>query len=73
MTKKHFIELADALRKTKPSSADDDHVHTPWESTVSDVADFCLNQNPRFDRSRWVDYINGKCGPSGGNIKTDAK
>jgi hypothetical protein len=30
------------------------------------LADFCRNQNPHFNRARFIDYINGNCGPCGG-------
>jgi len=33
------------------------------------IANFCSDQNGRFDRNRWFDYIAGKCGPSGGAVK----
>ena len=57
MSKKDFVALADAVR------AD----NTAWH-TIEALADFCRAQNPRFDRERWVGYITGKCGPSGGRI-----
>lgn len=30
------------------------------------LADFCVIQNPRFNRERWLAYIAGECGPNGG-------
>jgi hypothetical protein len=63
MTKKHFIALADAIRKYEMGCA-----YHEWftESQVKALADFCQSQNPRFNRERWLDYIAGKCGPNGG-------
>ncbi len=69
MTKKHFIELADRIREW--------NYHPPYYMSVpffhkdhlKFLADFCKSQNPRFNRERWLDYIDGKCGPSGGRVK----
>lgn len=66
MTKKNFIALADAVR-----------IHNKWASSLEEfgvehlkvLADFCAAQNPRFNRQRWLDYIAGECGPSGGKVK----
>ena len=57
MTKKNFIALADVIR-------DDINDFTP--NAIERLADFCQSQNPNFNRSRWLDYIAGKCGPNGG-------
>lgn len=70
MTKKHFIALADALRGTRPDMEDNHAPHLlarqQWRDDVRAVADFCQAQSPRFKRERWMDYVNGKCGPNGG-------
>ena len=59
MTKKHFIALADAIKQT----------HVTFTSEHLDVlADFCREQNPRFDRARWLGYIRGENGPNGGKL-----
>ncbi len=60
MTKKHFIELADLIR-ARPHCFDN--------LAVLSLADFCQDQNPRFDRQRWLDYIAGRCGKNGGKVK----
>lgn len=63
MTKKHFIALADAII---------DH-NKFWEGeqafseqAIETLAVFCKRENSNFDRERWLDYVNGKCGPNGG-------
>lgn len=62
MTKKHFIALADAIKNGNGGSMFEPvHLHF--------LADFCASQNPRFNRSRWLDYIAGKCGKGGGEVK----
>ena len=61
MTKKHFIALADVIRLG----------NTGFPGKFSEpqilvLADFCAAQNPQFNRSRWLAYIAGECGPNGG-------
>ena len=64
MTKKHFIALAKWI-----IGANEDSRAGFDENQVFSLALFCETQNPRFNRERWLDYIAGKCGPSGGRIK----
>ncbi len=66
MTKKDFIALADDIRDhNRPGSVlvpfDTDHINT--------LAVFCRSCNSRFNRERWLSYIHGECGPSGGAIR----
>lgn len=68
MTKKNFVALANTLRVTKPSRNLEGHFRQ-WEDDVHALADFCAAQNPRFNRARWLAYINGECGASGGKVK----
>lgn len=82
MTKMHFIALADTLKALKPVGPKPQDPRNPttseswetgryvqWYSTLEALADFCKEQNPRFDRSRWVGYIQGENGLNGGSIK----
>ena len=78
MTKKHFIELADIIRRTHPINIGRvrelgpksyDSFLIQWEVDRDALADFCAAQNPRFDRQRWLGYIAGECGPSGGKVR----
>lgn len=68
MTKKHFIALADAI-------IDHDNMvskigGTQFQPTQLDsLATFLQRQNPKFDRQRWLGYINGFNGPNGGQPK----
>ena len=60
MSKKHFIALAEAIRMSNAK-------FTHEQLTV--LADFCKSQNGNFLRERWLGYIAGTNGPSGGTIK----
>ena len=75
MSKKDFIELADAMRDMHADIQRD--ATTPqikagrfdqWQRTLNTMADFCKRQNSAFMRDRWLDYIAGKCGKNGGKV-----
>ena len=72
MTKKHFIALADAIRKHQ-NHADPDTCMTGWTTLTSDqiemLADFCAAQNDQFNRERWLGYIAGSNGKNGGRCQ----
>lgn len=61
MSKKDFIALADVIRERR------EHFST---RAIEALAGFCASQNPRFLRERWLAYIEGECGPSGGKVKS---
>lgn len=65
MTKKHFIALATMIK--------DFNEHEQTEPFTAEqlglIADFFRNYNPSFNRQRWLDYIDGKCGPNGGKVE----
>lgn len=60
MTKKHFIRLADYICTV----TDVAEPFTPAQ--IEHLADFCHEQDLKFDRERWIGYIKGENGPSGG-------
>ena len=60
MTKQHFIALADWIREARQIGLID---YT--DDVVRSLALFLGRQNPRFHRERWLDYVDGKCGPNG--------
>lgn len=71
MTKKHFIALADTVRELQPrEGVHHEAAFAQWEMTKTVLADFCASHNPNFNRERWLAYIAGECGPSGGAIKS---
>lgn len=66
MSKKHFIALANALIASKPADHWDANKKAQWELDVRYIANVLAQSNPRFKRERWMDYVNGLCGPNGG-------
>jgi hypothetical protein len=72
MTKKHFIALADSIREHNRCSQNKSQ-NTPFTpDQLETLARFCASQNGRFNRSRWLAYVAGECGPNGGEIKKPA-
>ncbi len=72
MHKKEFIALADAIsyhNRQQNALRDDRDSHRFSDEHLSVLADFCRSQNPNFDRERWLGYIDGSNGPSGGKRK----
>jgi hypothetical protein len=72
MTKKHFIALADAMRRAEPQLTDTEFrsgEHKQWERDIIEIAGACHESNPAFNTERWIDYIKGKCGVNGGKVK----
>jgi len=70
MTKKHFIELADRLRLPGHMEAAIMHafddlgepytttlIHVIMTEVAHELANFCQEQNSKFDRERWLGYI----------------
>jgi hypothetical protein len=55
VTKKHFIALADYAREVGLT-----------EGQQRILADLLAQQNPRFNRERWLGYIAGTNGKNGG-------
>ena len=57
MTRKHFEDIAHALRITRPEPTGDiliDAAHrAQWEQTRDAIADACYAANGQFDRGRF--------------------
>jgi hypothetical protein len=71
MTKKHFIELADAIRDHNRIANNrlkngDDSLAPFTPEQLGTLAHFCRLQNSGFMRDRWLAYIAGECGKNGG-------
>lgn len=72
MSKKDFVALADALRPFLAMTPE----HTKYTYLAAEAKDgdaildclvrFCAQQNPRFNRERWLAYLRGECGTNGG-------
>ena len=69
MSKKDFIALANAIRDYQEAKYRNGESETKAPFLLDVLADFCATQNPNFKRQRWLDYVAGRCGPSGGKIK----
>ena len=69
MTKKDFIALPDAIRSHNNYNYPSEWKQSFTTDQLNLLACFCHKQNPRFRVSQWLDYIAGKCGPSGGKVK----
>jgi hypothetical protein len=70
MTKKHFIELANAIRFHNENAGGAIESASKFDSVqLETLADFFESVNPAFNRNRWLDYIAGNCGPNGGKSK----
>ena len=72
MSKKDFIALADAVRMHQNNLARAGMVEKSacGKYWLDVLADFCATQNSRFNRGRWLGYIWGENGPSGGKVFT---
>lgn len=73
MTKKDFIALADRIKHYNKEclEAGDNIVDMFDVAHLELLADFCQEQNPQFNRERWLGYIAGTCGKSGGRVKVN--
>lgn len=70
MSKKDFIALADTIKaQIAVETGYPGAVQRPFTyGQIQHLADFCQSQNPDFNRSRWLGYIVGTNGPSGGKV-----
>ena len=67
MSKRDFVALADAFR-VHPQD------EPAWDrmDVLDTLVTFCKRQNPAFKEERWLDYLEGRCGPNGGKLKGSA-
>jgi hypothetical protein len=63
MSKKDFIALADVIITHNRNKV------TFNPAAIDALADFCLSQNSKFMRGRWLGYIAGENGKGGGKLK----
>lgn len=66
MTKKHFIALADAIISANRFDSKWTLRDSFSVNQLEILADFCQEQNPQFNRERWIGYIKGENGKNGG-------
>ena len=70
MSKKDFIALADAIKRHNDGMNETGNKHLLFDSLhIAVLAQFCQSQNANFNRDRWLGYIAGTNGPSGGSVK----
>lgn len=68
MSKKHFIAIADAIREHNRIAVNgNDDPFT--DSQLDMLARTFKGMNSNFMRERWIGYIKGENGPSGGPVK----
>ena len=56
MTKKDYIKLAQALKDSKPTAADEPNTYfmrQTWNYTVHKIVQVLADDNPRFDATRF--------------------
>ena len=51
MTRKDYIEIGEILRETRPMTPSD-----KWEALVQRFSDMFEDDNPNFDRERFLDF-----------------
>jgi hypothetical protein len=69
MSRRDFIALAEAFQYARGHAMASTDVQAELAAvmaTAEYVANVCKAANPNFKRERWFDYIEGKCGKSGG-------
>lgn len=69
MSKKPFIALADSMKAFFDTNAGKEMDDISKGVLMNHMVNFCQDQNPRFNRERWIGYINGDNGPNGGKVK----
>jgi hypothetical protein len=57
MTKKHFIDLADRIRKANERRTLAGLPLCFEPAAIGELAEFFQSQNPHFNRAKWLDYI----------------
>ena len=81
MKRKQIIKLADLIRDSKPMTGGKHHSNMQsyvngkldeWRLLRDQLADLLQAENPGFRRGKWLDYIDGLCGPCGGRVTRSA-
>jgi len=70
MTKQDFIALADTLKAVRASYSPswDPNLFRACDDHIKALANDFEQRYPAFDRARWLGYIKGENGRSGGSI-----
>lgn len=68
MTRKNFVALADDIR-VHNAAAKRSPMYTAFTNDQLEMlAQFCENQNIKFDRDRWLNYVQAGLYSDGGTI-----
>lgn len=59
MTRKDYILLADAMKRSTPIASDGEVAMRNWIWTCANLAQTLSQDNPRFDRSRFIAACEG--------------
>ena len=54
MTKKDYVRIAAALARSKDAFRGSDGMRVQWQEDVSVIADALADDNPKFDRARFL-------------------
>lgn len=57
MTKKDYIKIALAIAYAQSRSGSKNSNNVDLKTLVHTFADMLANDNPRFDRNRFIDYV----------------
>lgn len=68
ITKKDIIALADFI-KAKNGNDYGKNAQFFTANAIYALADFLGQNNPNFNRDRFLNYVAGMCGPNGGRVK----
>jgi len=72
MSKKHFIKIAEILKASLEATSVPASPERHVREIINDFAEYFAKENPNFNRDRWLGYIAGENGPSGGRVNRAA-
>lgn len=60
MTRKHFVDLANALKWARPDVEETSPEYLLWEHICREIASVCVRHNGAFNRSRFMAACRGE-------------
>ena len=67
MSKKHFIALAEAIRLHQ-QAARQQQANLFEDDQLQMLERWMRSENSNFNQVRWRGYVEGRCGPNGGEV-----